>query len=188
MSLDPKFFAREPVIVARELIGVTLLLDGVGGIIVETEAYDPLDPASHSFGGKTARNASMFGPPGCAYVYRSYGIHWCMNFVAHKSRIGGGVLIRALEPTHGIAIMEARRGCERPKLLCSGPGRLGQALAITRALDGLNLNAPPFALSKRQKRFPVVVGPRIGLSRGVETPWRFGLKGSEFHSRGFPAT
>lgn len=187
MILDETFFRRSATTVARALVGATLTIDGVGGIIVETEAYDRLDPASHSYGGKTERNASMFGPAARAYVYRSYGVHWCLNFVTHNTRIGGAVLIRALEPTDGIAIMRARRGSEDVKLLCSGPGRLAQALGITRDLDGCALDAPPFRLAKPEGRLGIVTGPRIGISRAVKVPWRFGLKGSKFHSRRFPA-
>ena len=127
------FFDREAALVAPELIGATFLIDGVGGIIVEVEAYHPTDPASHSFVGKTERNAAMFGPPARTYVYRSYGIHWCMNFVCAGA---SAILLRAIEPTHGIETMRARRGLDDLRALCSGPGKLGQALGIDRALDG----------------------------------------------------
>src|SRR5436305_2342536 len=147
-ALDSDFFQRSSCAVARGLIGVGLFVDGVGGRIVETEAYDPSEAASHSFGGRTERNASMFGPPARAYVYRSYGIHWCLNFVCGKT-IGSAVLIRALEPTRGVNVMRERRGVDDLRLLCAGPGRLCQALAITRAHDGLALDAPPFALEPR---------------------------------------
>lgn len=178
-------FGKSSAVVARELIGVTVLVDGVGGLIVETEAYDREDPASHSHSGPTARNASMFGPPGRAYVYRSYGIHWCLNFVCREEGHGAGVLIRALEPTVGIEAMRERRGAADERLLCSGPGRLCQALGVTRALDGLPLDAPPFELQPRQGRVKVVRGPRIGISKAVEVPWRFGLQGSRHVSRPF---
>ena len=182
------FFARDAVTVARELIGVTLLVDGVGGMIVETEAYDHEDPASHSYTGRTERNASMFGPPGRAYVYRSYGVHWCLNLVCGADRSGSAVLLRALEPMAGIDIMRARRGLDDMRLLCAGPGRLCQALGVTREHDGLPLDAPPFALTRGAKNLPIVIGPRIGLTRAVEVPWRFGLAQSRFVSRPFPRT
>jgi len=174
--------------VAQQLIGVTVLVDGVGGRIVETEAYDRDDPASHTFNGPTARNAPMFGPPGVAYVYRSYGMHWCLNFSCREVGHGAGVLIRALEPTEGIAHMRARRGTDDLRLLCSGPGRLAQALAIDGTLSGRPLAAAPFALLPRGAAAGELhVGPRIGISKAVEVPWRFGEKGSRFLSRAFPA-
>jgi DNA-3-methyladenine glycosylase len=178
-------FMRDSREVARRLIGVTLLVDGVGGIIVETEAYDREDPASHTFSGPTPRNAVMFGPPGHAYVYLSYGIHWCLNFVCREAGHGAGVLIRALEPTAGISVMIARRGQHNPRMLCSGPGRLGQALAITHKLNGKPLDRPPFSLSAAAKRSRIVSGPRIGISKAVDQPWRFGLAGSRYVSRPF---
>ncbi|HSV46334.1 MAG TPA: DNA-3-methyladenine glycosylase [Ramlibacter sp.] len=171
--------------VARALIGATLMVDGAGGRIVETEAYDGQDPASHSYAGPNARNASMFGPPGRAYVYRSYGIHWCLNFVCREAGHGAGVLIRALEPLQGIEKMRERRGMESLRLLCAGPGRLGQALGITRALDGLRLDQPPFQVLAGDGGVQVVRGPRIGISKAAEQPWRFGLAGSPFVSRPF---
>lgn len=171
--------------VARLLIGATLLVNGVGGRIVETEAYDREDPASHSFSGPTPRNASMFGPPAHTYVYRSYGIHWCLNFVCREEGHGAGVLIRALEPAAGIERMQQRRGLENPRLLCSGPGRLCQALGVTREYNGMRLDAPPFALLPAAKPLEVVSGPRIGISRAVDVPWRFGLAGSRFVSHPF---
>ena len=183
-SLPPAFFGDPAAVVARNLIGATLLVDGVGGVIVETEAYDRDDPASHSFGGETARNASMFGPPGHAYVYRSYGIHWCLNVVCGE-QAGSAVLIRALAPEVGIEAMRERRRLTDVRLLCAGPGRLCEALAITRAHDGLRLDREPFSLAAPRAEPDVVVGPRIGIARGVETPWRFGLAGSPFLSRPF---
>jgi DNA-3-methyladenine glycosylase len=172
--------------VARRLIGATLLVNGVGGLIVETEAYDEADEASHAFGGLTARSAPLFGPPGHAYVYLSYGIHWCLNFVCREAGHGAGVLIRALEPTVGIAKMIARRKLTDPRRLCSGPGRLCQALAVTNALNGKPLDERPFRVLWSDRKPAIIVGPRIGITRAVSTPWRFGLAGSLYLSRGFP--
>jgi DNA-3-methyladenine glycosylase len=173
--------------VARQLIGMRLLVDGVGGVIVETEAYDGEDPASHSFSGPSARNAAMFGPPGCVYVYRSYGIHWCMNLVCREAGHGAGVLLRAIEPTDGLERMRERRGLDDVRLLCAGPGRLGQALGIDHGCNGLRLTEPPFALLPAAPGLQanVVAGPRIGISKAVDQPWRFGLAGSRFLSRAF---
>lgn len=167
---------------APRLIGAILLVDGVGGVIVETEAYRSDDPASHSRSGPTARNASMFAGPGVAYVYRSYGIHWCLNLVGPY---GTGVLIRALEPTGGLERMIERRGTSDPRRLCSGPGRVGQALGITRDHDGLALDRCPFEVQAPSARHAVVVGPRVGISKAIEAPWRFGLEGSPFLSKPF---
>jgi len=172
-------------VVARALIGATLQVDGVGGVIVETEAYDQADAASHTFMGPTARNAAMFGPSGHAYVYRSYGIHWCLNFTCRPSGHGAGVLIRALEPRTGVDEMRLRRGVDDPRLLCAGPGRLGQALGISMAHYGLPLDRPPFFVAAPDAAVEVVAGPRIGISKAVEAPWRFGLKDSRFLSRPF---
>jgi DNA-3-methyladenine glycosylase len=176
-------FAAASEVVARSLIGATLLVDGVGGRIVETEAYDQADPASHTYSGPTARNAAMFGPPGHAYVYRSYGLHWCLNLVCREAGHGAGVLIRAIEPAHGIDRMRQRRGLQDPRRLASGPGRVGQALGITREHNGLALDAPPFELLPAAELARVVTGPRIGIRKAAETPWRFGLAGSPFLSR-----
>jgi len=171
--------------VARDLIGADLLFDGVGGPIVELEAYAPGDPASHSFRGRTARNASMFGPSGHAYVYRSYGIHWCLNFVCGPEGVASAVLVRALEPRHGLEAMTARRRVDDLRLLCSGPGRLCQALGITGAHDGLALDRPPFELVAADERPEIAVGPWIGLTKGLEAPWRYGLAASRYLSRPF---
>ena len=179
-------FARDSPEVARRLIGMTLLVDGVGGVIVETEAYDREDPASHSFSGPTARNAVMFGAPGRAYVYLSYGIHWCLNFVCREKGHGAGVLIRALEPTTGVERMIERRGPLDMRALCSGPGRLGAALGITHALNGRRLDKAPFKLTAAPAAPRVVCGPRVGISKAIDQPWRFGLAGSSFVSRPFP--
>ncbi|MEP6883322.1 MAG: DNA-3-methyladenine glycosylase [Gammaproteobacteria bacterium] len=165
---------------------MTLLVDGVGGIIVETEAYDREDPASHSFSGPTPRNEVMFGPPGRAYVYLSYGIHWCLNFVCREAGHGAGVLIRALQPTTGIAAMMDRRQQLHLRLLCSGPGRLGQALGISRELNGKRIDRAPFSLTAGTSGARVVCGPRIGISKAVDQPWRFGLADSRYVSRPFP--
>jgi DNA-3-methyladenine glycosylase len=179
------FFGRSVHEVAPELIGATLLVEGVGGIIVEVEAYHHTDPAAHSYIGETERNRVMFGPPGFAYVYRSYGIHWCLNFVCEAKGSASAVLIRALEPTNGLAAMRRRRGAENLRDFCSGPGKLGQALGITLKHNGLPLDRPPFELRARTKVPEVVTGPRIGISKAVEHPWRYGLKGSAFLSRPF---
>ena len=183
--LTRSFFNRSVLEVAPDLIGVTLLVNGVGGRLVEVEAYHHTEPAAHSFRGQTERNAIMFGPPGYVYVYRSYGIHWCLNFVCEPKGSAAAVLIRAIEPTAGLAAMRRRRGVADERLLCSGPGRLCQALGITRANNGLALDRPPFELFARQGEEEVVAGPRIGLTKAVELPWRYGEKGSRFLSKPF---
>jgi DNA-3-methyladenine glycosylase len=183
--LKPSFFARSVHAVAPDLIGATLLFANCGGIIVEVEAYHHTDPAAHSFRGRTGRNAVMFGPPGFAYVYRSYGIHWCLNFVCEPEGSASAVLIRALEPSHGLATMRRRRGLADVRLLCAGPGRLCEALAITSAHNGLALDRPPFRLHAGNKDVEITSGPRIGITKAAELPWRYGLKGSRFLSKPF---
>jgi DNA-3-methyladenine glycosylase len=185
--LKRAFFARSVHEVAPDLIGATLLVNGVGGIIVEVEAYDHTDPAAHSFRGPTPRNLVMFGPPGFSYVYRSYGIHWCVNFVCEKEGSASAVLIRALEPTHGLPAMRRRRGLEDARTLCSGPGKLCKALGITIAQSELALDQEPYALHARVGKVDVVSGIRIGITKAVDLPWRYGLRGSKFLSKPFPA-
>ena len=181
--LKRDFFARSVHEIAPDLIGVTLLVGGVGGKIVEVEAYDQEDPASHAYRGRTERNAVMFGPPGRAYVYRSYGIHWCLNLVCGGEGDAEAVLIRALEPTAGIAEQQLRRGVDDLHALCSGPGKLCQALAITREHDGRPLDLPPFRLEERTSAPEIATGPRIGITRATELSWRYVLAGSPFLSR-----
>lgn len=183
MTIARDFFAQDAVRVARGLIGAELRVGGVGGRIVETEAYDAADPASHSFGGVTKRNAGMFGPVGHAYVYRIYGLHWCLNFVCAIEQPGSAVLIRAIEPLYELEVMRARRGGIADRLLCSGPGRLAQALGIDGAIDGSPLDQPPFALSEPAGPSPIVAGPRIGITKAATTPWRFCLAGSRYLSK-----
>src|SRR5262245_40467880 len=184
--LRHSFFDRPVLKVAPDLIGATLLVDGVGGVIVELEAYHHTDPAAHSFNGRTERNAVMFGPAGCVYVYRSYGIHWCVNFVCEEEGSASAVLIRSLEPTHGLAAMRRRRGVGDERALCSGPGKLCEALGMSSAHSELPLDKPPIALVARTTRPEIVAGIRIGITKAVELPWRYGLKGSKFLSKPFP--
>jgi DNA-3-methyladenine glycosylase len=183
--LKRAFFARSVHEIAPELIGATLLVNGVGGVIVELEAYHHTDPAAHSFRGPTARNMVMFGPPGFAYVYRSYGIHWCVNFVCEKEGSASAVLIRALQPTHGISAMRRRRGLHDERSLCSGPGKLCEALGITEAHNGLVLDEPPLALHAPAQKPDIATGVRIGITKAAELPWRYGLQGSKFLSKPF---
>jgi len=184
--LTRAFFSRSVLEVAPDLIGATLLFNGVGGRIVELEAYHHTDPAAHSYRGPTPRNAVMFGPPGYAYVYRSYGIHWCLNFVCEPKGSASAVLIRALEPTAGLAAMRRRRGVADDRLLCAGPGRLCEALGITNAHNGLRLDQKPFELFDRTGTADVIAGVRIGITKAADLPWRYGLKGSRFLSKPFP--
>ncbi|MES2749792.1 MAG: DNA-3-methyladenine glycosylase [Pseudomonadota bacterium] len=185
--LTRNFFARSVHDVAPDLIGATLLVDGVGGVITEVEAYHHTDPAAHSFNGPTPRNRVMFGPPGFLYVYRSYGIHWCMNVVCEKEGSASAVLIRALEPTHGIAAMRRRRGLHAERTLCSGPGKLCGAMAVSDKHNGLPLDAPPIAIYARPRKPEIISGIRIGITKAVELPWRYGLKDSKFLSKPFSA-
>src|SRR6202000_2891911 len=183
--LKRSFFDRSVHEVAPDLIGATLLVNGVGGIIVEVEAYHQSDPAAHSFNGPTPRTMVMFGPAGFSYVYRSYGIHWCVNLVCEKAGSASAVLIRALAPTHGIPAMQRRRGLHDERSLCSGPGKLTEALGITHAHNGLALDASPYALYAPTAKPDVVAGVRIGLTKAVDLPWRYGLRGSKFLSKPF---
>jgi DNA-3-methyladenine glycosylase len=180
------FFARSVHEVAPDLIGATLLVNGVGGLIVEVEAYHHTEPAAHSFRGPTPRNRVMFGPPGFSYVYRSYGIHWCVNFVCEAEGSASAVLIRALQPTHGLPAMRRRRGLRDDRALCSGPGKLCEALGITIAQSELALDQPPYAIHARAGKADVVSGIRIGITKAVDLPWRYGLRGSKFVSKPFP--
>lgn len=184
-ALTRDFFARSVHKVAPDLIGATLLFNGTGGVIVEVEAYHHTDPAAHSYNGMTPRNAVMFGPPGFVYVYRSYGIHWCVNFVCEKDGSASAVLIRALQPTHSVAAMRRRRGLHDERALCSGPGKLTEALGITGKHNGLPLDGPLFTVHARTKKPAIVAGVRIGITKAAELPWRYGLKGSEFLSKRF---
>jgi DNA-3-methyladenine glycosylase len=183
--LRRSFFARSVHEVAPDLIGATFLVNGVGGIIVEVEAYDQTDPAAHSFRGPTPRNAVMFGPPGYTYVYLSYGLNWCVNLVCQAAGSAAGVLLRAIEPTHGLAAMRQRRGVTDAKALCSGPGKLCEALAITKALGELPIDRSPIALHARSGGAEIATGVRIGLTKAVDLPWRYGLKGSKYLSKRF---
>jgi DNA-3-methyladenine glycosylase len=185
LQLAPSFFARSVHEVAPDLLGATFFVDGIGGPIVEVEAYHHTDPAAHSYGGPTARNAVMFGAPGHVYVYRSYGIHWCVNFVCEAEGSASAVLIRALMPTEGLAAMRRRRRVRDERLLCAGPGRLCEALAITNAHNGAALDRAPFTLFGRTAPVEIVAGPRIGISKAADLPWRYGQAGSRFLSRPF---
>ena len=185
--IPKSFFARSVHEVAPDLIGVSLFVDGVGGTIVEVEAYDHEDPASHGYRGRTRRNASMFGPPGYAYVYRSYGIHWCLNLVSGREGVPEAVLVRALEPTAGLDLQQRRRGLTDRRTLCSGPGKLCQALAVTGHHNGMPLDEAPFRLEARDAVPEILTGPRVGITQATELSWRYGLAGSRFLSRPFRA-
>jgi DNA-3-methyladenine glycosylase len=184
--LEADFFDRSVHDVARDLIGCALLFDGVGGVIVECESYERDDPACHAHVGLTPRTEPLFGPPGHAYVYLSYGVHCCLNFVCEREGAAAAVLIRALEPRWGVEEMSRRRGREDGRELCSGPGKLTQALGIGLQMDRAPLTEPPFELHARDEAWSevaVVTGPRIGISRAAELPWRFCAAGTEYLSR-----
>ena len=185
VALTRAFFNRSVHAVAPELIGASLLFNGVGGEIVEVEAYHHTDPAAHSYGGPTPRNVVMFGPPGYAYVYRSYGIHWCLNFVCEEEGSASAVLIRALEPAHGLPVMRRRRGLNDERALCSGPGKVCQALDVSIAHNALPLDAAPFALHAPTLKPNVVTDVRIGITKAADLPWRYGLKSSRYVSKRF---
>jgi DNA-3-methyladenine glycosylase len=183
-ALEREFFDRPPRVVAADLIGCVLLHDGVGGTIVETEAYEADDPACHAFGGPTARNVPLFGPPGMTYVYLCYGIHAMFNLVTETEGTAAAVLVRALEPTAGLDAMRSRRGQSDPRALCSGPGKICEALAIELSQTGMDALAEPFTLLGPSRPDPeIVAGPRIGLTKAADYPWRYCLAGSRFLSR-----
>ncbi len=184
------FYARDVVSVARELVGCVLRHGQCSGIVVETEAYHVSEPACHAYVGRTPRTRVLFGPPGRAYVYRSYGIHALLNAVAEPENVGAAVLIRALEPVGGISLMRARRGLESTEDLCGGPGRLTQALGIGLELNDSELDGGPIVLERPTgdaRSAVLVAGPRVGITKAVELPWRFCARGSRFVSRPWPA-
>ena len=188
--MNREFFDRSVHEVARELIGCELSVGETAGIIVETEAYDATDPACHAYIGRTARNEVLFGPPGRAYVYLSYGIHSLLNAVAEPEGSAAAVLIRALEPTEGIEEMRERRGREEIEELCSGPGKLTEALGVGLSLNGAALDEPPFEIAPRAADWnaaEIVADTRIGITRAAELPWRYCVKGSRYVSRPWPA-
>jgi DNA-3-methyladenine glycosylase len=182
-ALTPDFFARSVHEVAPDLLGCSLLVDGVGGPIVEVEAYDAGDPASHGFRGPTARNRAMFGPPGHAYVYRSYGVHWCLNLVCSEKGRPEAVLVRALKPEFRLERMRERRGGVADRQLCAGPGRLCEALGITGEDDGRPLDRPPFEILAAEEAVDITTGPRVGITRAADRPWRYAVVGSRYLSR-----
>jgi DNA-3-methyladenine glycosylase len=187
--LNESFFNKDVVSLAKDLLGCELIHKSpagtTAGLIVETEAYHQTDEASHSYGGKTARTAAMFGPPGRAYIYFTYGMHWCFNITAEEEGVGAGVLIRALEPTRGIELMTKRRGGKALHELCSGPSKLVQAMGISRSDYGKLAFRGEFRLKWRSEASSLSIrgGPRIGISKAKDKPWRFWLKGNEFVSR-----
>jgi DNA-3-methyladenine glycosylase len=178
--VDEEFFTRDAVVVAADLLGACLLVRGVGGVIVETEAYRQDDEASHSHRGPTRANAAMFGAPARAYVYRSYGLHFCFNIVCET---GSAVLIRGLQPTHGLETMVLRRGLADPRRLCAGPGNLCKALGVTKLMDGMPIHSSPFSLALAAEKPAIVSGPRIGISKAVDLAWRFAIEGSPYLSK-----
>jgi len=186
--LQQSFFDRSVHEVARELIGCRLYYGGCGGVVVETESYERDDPACHAYVGLTARNEVLFGAPGRAYVYLSYGIHSLLNAVAEPEGEPAAVLIRALEPTTGLAEMRARRGVKSEAELCSGPGKLTEAMGIGLAVNGADLARDPFLLLAREDGWSgeVVTGPRVGITKAVDRPWRFALAGNPHVSRPRP--
>jgi DNA-3-methyladenine glycosylase len=189
MSLGEEFFDRSVHVVARELIGCTLIHGDCGGVIVETESYERDDPACHAYIGRTARNEVLFGPPGHAYVYLSYGIHSLLNAVAEPDGQAAAVLIRALQPTVGVEAMRRRRGGRRDEDLCSGPGKLTEALGVGLDDNGASLSSAPFAVLPREsawREVEVAVGPRIGITKATENPWRFCAAGNTYVSRPWP--
>jgi DNA-3-methyladenine glycosylase len=187
--LDAAFFARSVHVVAQELIGCRLFYAGCGGMIVETESYERDDPACHAYAGLTRRTEVLFGPPGRAYVYLSYGIHSLLNAVAEPDGEAAAVLIRALEPSAGLEAMRRRRGARPDADLCSGPGKLTEALGVDLAVNGADLGAPPFLLAPPEPGWEgeIVAGPRVGITKAIERPWRFCLAGSRHVSRPRPA-
>jgi DNA-3-methyladenine glycosylase len=185
------FFDRSVHEVARDLIGCELAVGETSGVIVETEAYDETDPACHAYIGRTQRNEVLFGPPGHAYVYLSYGIHSLLNFVTEPEGTASAVLIRALEPTEGIEVMRGRRGRDEVAQLCSGPGKLSEALGVGLSLNGSDLFQPPFEISEADRATPeaeITASPRIGITKAAELPWRYSVAGSRFVSRPWPAS
>jgi DNA-3-methyladenine glycosylase len=187
--VNREFFERSVHKVARDLIGCRLAVGETAGTIVETEAYEASDPACHAYIGRTARNEVLFGPPGHAYVYLSYGIHSLLNFVTEPEGTASAVLIRALEPTDGIELMRERRGRDQIEALCSGPGKLSEALGVGLSLNGADLFAPPFALSERGETWngaKILSSERIGITKAAELPWRYSAAGSRFVSRPWP--